>query len=283
VRGGLQYTGTSVSLRMLENSLLNQVNGIINLFQWVAKRISEITSLEEVDVDMLPFKMADDVQQKSLIFQMWSAGAISGNYLGQVNDFDYDDEQRKRLAENLDKALSDAKATAEAATRAQSIQSMLQNAMPPESGMAGPTVPHEQVEQLYGVLGKMKPKDAEGAIQRLSSQNPALARQLQTRMQTDPAVIQGQAQQLAGMDPAARDQAMQEMEQTNPLAAAIMNQVLAQFNVQPVFGQAGQAQQQGGPNAKPGQGGVNGQTPGKGGNEKPLPQGGPPKRANPPI
>jgi hypothetical protein len=243
VRGGLQYSGTSVSLRMLENSLFNQVNGIVRLFRWVAKRISQITGIEHVKIDMKKFKMADDIQAKQLSFNYWQSGVLSGKTLGVLNDFDYAEESRYRIAENLEKAIADAKAQAEAATRGQTIQSLLVNALPPEGNFGFPTIPHEQVESVFEALRPLKPEQAQMAIERIAQQNPDLARQLMRRQATDPQMIAQQAQQMATMPPEQQAQIFAQLEQTNPLMASIMDRMLTQMGLAP---QAGVQQPAGG-------------------------------------
>jgi hypothetical protein len=233
VRGGLQYSGTSVSLRMLENSLFNQVNGIVRLFRWAAQRISQITGIETVKIDMKKFKMADDIQAKQLSFNYWQAGAISGKTLGQLNDFDYAEETRYRLAENLEKAVSEAKAQAEAATRQQMLQSMLLEASPPEGNLGFPTIPHEQLEGIFNALRAMKPADAQRVIEQLGQQNPDLARQLAQRQATDPQLLAQQAQQIAAMPPEQQSQLFGQLEQSNPLLASIMDNMLTQMGLPP--------------------------------------------------
>jgi hypothetical protein len=78
VYGGLQYSGTSFSIRMLSNlfnghraQLLEFINGFL------IPRISEIFSIKPVKVHFTELKLADDVQKKQLMLQLNQANKVS--------------------------------------------------------------------------------------------------------------------------------------------------------------------------------------------------------------
>lgn len=229
VRGGLTYSGSNVSLRMLENSLFNQVSGIVRIFQWIANTIADMCGLKRVKVSMKKFKMTDDIQAKQLQLTLWQLGLISGKTLAQTNDLDYDYEIETRTAENLSRAITDAKAQAEAASNLQALQSILMNAMPPQTTLSEPTIPSAQVDQLFQIFQGMPPNKAKKNMEDLAMQNPELARALQTRMDSDPGIMAGQAQQLAAMPDDQRNIALQEITQNNPVMGALMENMMAHF------------------------------------------------------
>lgn len=229
IRGGLTYSGSNVSLRMLENSLFNQVNGIVRMFQWIVETIAHIAGLKPVNVSMKKFKMADDIQAKQLQLTMYQLGLVSGKTLMQTNDLDYDYEIDTRTSENLARAITDAKAQAQAATNLQAIQSLLMSAMPPQTTLSEPTVPAGQVDQLMDVFQGMKPDKAKKELENLSMQNPELARALQTRLNTDPGMLANTAMGLVRMPNDQRDIAMQEITQNNPYMGAIVENMMRHF------------------------------------------------------
>ena len=78
VYGGLQYSGTSFSIRMLANlfnghrsQLLEFLNGFL------IPRISETFNIKPVKVHFTELKLADDVQKKQLVFQLNQANKVS--------------------------------------------------------------------------------------------------------------------------------------------------------------------------------------------------------------
>lgn len=257
VQGGLQYSGTSVSLRMLENTLLNQVEQLIKCFKWIARRISNISKLEYVDVGLKKFKMADDIQMRQLASQLWQMQVVSGEWLGQINDFDYPEERRKRTQENLTQSVADAKAQAEAANQLMILQSLLQATIPPEMMTTQPSVPPEQVDQVYQALQGVKdPGEQQQYIDRIGQQNPDFARELSTRMSTDTNQIAGQMQMMMAANP---QQAMSQFAQTsaqNPFMGMILSTIARNWGLDQAMG--------GGPTGPGGPGGPGGAGPSQG-------------------
>jgi hypothetical protein len=267
VQGGLQYTGTSVSLRMLENTLLNQTEQLVKCFKWAAHRISEISTLEYVDVSLRSFKMADDIQQRQLASSLWQMQVVSGEWLGQINDFDYLEERRKRTLENLNQSIADAKAQAEAANQMMVLQTMLQQILPPEMFATAPSIPPEQVEQVYTALKGIKdPKQQQEYIDRIGSQNPDFARELQTRAGTDTTQIAGTVQTLMSANPQQAPGVIDQMGQGSPFMTMVMETIARNFGMTAMMGSgAGGAGGAAGP-------------PGGGKTEKPMPDQKPPNR-----
>jgi len=68
--GGLTWTGTSVSLRMLENHFLVYRNTMIKFLNKLFKQIALHLGWPIPEVGMRTFKVADDVQQKQMIMNL---------------------------------------------------------------------------------------------------------------------------------------------------------------------------------------------------------------------
>jgi len=107
IYGGLSATGSSVTLRMLENQLLNYTTQLIDQAQWVTNKCSEFLGWKKIRLDLEPFKLVDDVQQKMALLQ---ANQASGNQLlsttSIANMFGRDiiKERELRKQETLDEA-----------------------------------------------------------------------------------------------------------------------------------------------------------------------------------
>ncbi len=116
--GGLSFSGSNVSLRMLENMFLGYMTDHLHLVNWVIKNIASYMDWETIKVKFKPFKMADDLQRKAYNFQLNQAGKISDTTLLADADFDPDRE------DELVKSETDKRA--EAQEKAQMAQAEIQ-------------------------------------------------------------------------------------------------------------------------------------------------------------
>jgi hypothetical protein len=96
--GGLSYSGSNVSLRMLENMFLGYMTDHLHLVNWVIKNIAAFLEWEPIKVAFKPFKMADDLQRKAYNFQLNQAGKISDTTL--LSDSDFDPDREDKLTKN---------------------------------------------------------------------------------------------------------------------------------------------------------------------------------------
>jgi len=105
VFGGMQYSGSNVSMRMLENMFIGyRTDHHLMLNKFVIKRIAEFMGWPVVKAHMRRFKMADDLQRTAFFFQMNQAMMISKQTMLQEADFDPIVEAERRKGE-LDKEL----------------------------------------------------------------------------------------------------------------------------------------------------------------------------------
>ena len=85
VFGGLTWTGSSVSLRMLENKIHTHRDGIMRFAQFVADAIARITDLPKCKVGMTELRMADDMNRMQLYTQLNAANKLSDeDFLGHL-------------------------------------------------------------------------------------------------------------------------------------------------------------------------------------------------------
>ncbi len=102
VFGGLTWSGSSVSLRVLENHFLTDrelLDEFLNEF--LIPRLQRYFRLPKIKVKMIDFKMADDVQQKQLAMQLNQVGKLSDTTLLGQSGFDFEDELKLRNAEQI--------------------------------------------------------------------------------------------------------------------------------------------------------------------------------------
>jgi len=103
VFGGLSWSGSSVSLRMLENHFLLDRRLMLRFVNWVKDRIRLYLDLPNVKLSFTDFKMADDLQRKQLVIQLNAANKISDHTLLMELGFDYDGEQKAVQRETEDR------------------------------------------------------------------------------------------------------------------------------------------------------------------------------------
>jgi hypothetical protein len=100
VFGGMQYSGSNVSMRMLENMFLGyRVDHENMLNEFVIKRIADFMAWPRVRAHMRRFKMADDLQRTAFYFQLNQAMKLSDQTLLAEADQDPVVEQQRREQE----------------------------------------------------------------------------------------------------------------------------------------------------------------------------------------
>lgn len=101
VYGGLSYTGSSVTLRMLENQLESSVFQLTQLLTWVTDKMGRFLNWEKCKVKLGDFRMIDDVQQKQMIMQMFQMGMVSKTTMAETHGISISEEREKIKQENL--------------------------------------------------------------------------------------------------------------------------------------------------------------------------------------
>lgn len=81
VFGGLSWSGSSISLRMLENHFLVYRRELIKFLNFVSQRIAGFLGITPLEIRMQDFKMADDIQRKELIRSLNAAKLVSDTTL----------------------------------------------------------------------------------------------------------------------------------------------------------------------------------------------------------
>ena len=68
--GGLSFTGSAITLRILENQLMAHTTDLVDLLQWISDKVGRLLGWEQIETSLAPFKFLDDVQQKQLMLQL---------------------------------------------------------------------------------------------------------------------------------------------------------------------------------------------------------------------
>ena len=223
VFGGLSWTGSSVSLRMLENQFLTYRDMHRHFLKhFLIPNVARFMGWSEVSVDMKTFKMADDIQNKQLLISLNQMRKVSDETLLAEFDRSAIDELRtieQELRRNLELSRLDSNykariqgesqtTLAQFQTEAQAIQAKAQVALQKELGQSpgqqqqppggqaaegggrgsedkGGSVNVIQLADAYAQrLSKLSPQQAAPIIERMKQQNPQLAEVVQSRLAT---------------------------------------------------------------------------------------------------
>lgn len=304
VFGGLSWSGSSVSLRTLENHFLMYRRLLLRFVNWVKNRVRLYLGMPDVDIGFTEFKMADDIQRKQIVIQLNAANKISDHTLLTELGFDYDDElrmieketeQRNRIQAATMKAQAEAQGetqiiTAKYQAKAQEAMNEAMGAasggQPGMDGQAQNDVQQQTQEGQSAAQGQQQtpPGQAQqqaapsgqqaavaatdqemaqqAAMQQASQGQAAVAGESGTQaggtgdnvVQMDATKwAQDWANRLSKMEPAQRNQVLNEIRQKMPNMARLIEQYLLQMSP---GGTAGEAAEQ----------------------ARPLPQAAPPRR-----
>lgn len=105
IYGGLNFTGSAITLRMLENQLETYTSELNDLLVWIDNRCSKIMGWTPVEPKLTPFRLIDDAQQKQIMLQLnQGSQIISNTTIAEHNNFDLKKERTRRKQEMLDEA-----------------------------------------------------------------------------------------------------------------------------------------------------------------------------------
>mgnify|MGYP003971091887 CR=1 FL=1 len=125
VSGGIlshnSWSGSSVSLRMLENLFLTDHSQLEKLLQWIGNKLSTGLGWPSCKLGLTEFKMADDMSRMSFMGQLVSGGNLARDTMLQYLDTTYKDEVESMKSEvelegelHLARQLASARAQAQA-------------------------------------------------------------------------------------------------------------------------------------------------------------------------
>ncbi len=101
IKGGLSYTAQGSSLRLLENQLARLSANLEDVLDFVVKKTSVIMDKEPIKISMVPFKIVDDLAEKSAIIQLAMSGQnkISAGTLFELFNLDSVTESKRIMNE----------------------------------------------------------------------------------------------------------------------------------------------------------------------------------------
>jgi hypothetical protein len=276
VFGGLSWSGSSVSLRTLENHFLMYRRLLMRFLNFVKGHLVVHLGLPECELKFTEFKMADDIQRKQLVMQLNAAQKISNKTLLTELGFDFEKEQ-ETIRKEVDKMMelqeiqmkAQAKAQGEAqilsvkyqmqaqeaqAKAQQQMQEEQQQEMTPEQQQQAAMEQQQQGQAPAEQQQQQAPDVQAGGAEREMAQQ-AIAQGMapqQERKKGEPsgkggkvvefdvdAIAKRWATRLMGMEQAQRNSVLADMQTRMPNMAQVVMQYIG---MTPPGGTAGQAQ-----------------------------------------
>lgn len=221
--GGLNFTGSSISLRTLENDFIQNRSQMLDLVLWIKDKIRIWAGLPDLDsVRFADFRMADDIQRNQQLIGLNAQFKVSDQTLLTELGYDYDQEIKKMIEEiYLQNYLQDLRAKAGARTQGEAsviqfnYQQKIQELAAKAQAAAG--------DRMMGALnnGQQQPGQEAGGAQQGGWQS-AMPSPLDPQgeggqLQLDMAgKVQGWARKLTQMDPQQAAQTIQELKSQMP-------------------------------------------------------------------
>jgi hypothetical protein len=219
VYGNMTWSGGNVTLRVLENLLINRLSRLeFFVSEWVVPRMRRFFLLPACEIRHQEFKMADDVQQKRIAMELRATNTVSDKTVLEELGFDpHKEEVRKnkemeqRLADMRKQQIAQAeieaevniiRAKAEAEIRKVQQESMGQPGMegqmpaeqiptevqpaqaPAPQAPARPQAPPPEVleAQVMNFMKSVPPEQQEYQLNVLAQQDPMLARAIRSHL-----------------------------------------------------------------------------------------------------
>lgn len=98
--GGLNYTGSSISLRTLENDFIQNRSQLLDLVMWLKDKMRIWLDLPDIKgIRFADFRMADDVQRNQQLIGLNAQMKVSDQTMLTELGYNWEQEQRKMIEE----------------------------------------------------------------------------------------------------------------------------------------------------------------------------------------
>jgi hypothetical protein len=116
--GGLNWTGSSITLRSLQNDFLHNQTQLLDLVMWMKEKMRIFLRMPDCKkLRFLDFKMADDIQRIQQFIALNASNKISDDTMLTELGLDYEKEQKKMFQElQVKNQMQDLMAKAQAKT-----------------------------------------------------------------------------------------------------------------------------------------------------------------------
>lgn len=227
--GTMQWSGSSVSLRTLENEFLHHRSQALQLVIWIAERLRLYLGIAPPkSIKFTDFKMADDIQKMQLMMNAASQEQIS--WEGVIKEMGKDPEtEREKIMREKEFIMKlrekEAIAQAEAQGKAQNVMNRYAQQAADEQAAAQPTsanlspeneaARNEMAQAMAQKLLGKSPEEQHKAIERVAQKDPDFARRIEEALkgQKTTTLEQSQSQPKPDQMAAANKQIQIDMKQ----------------------------------------------------------------------
>jgi len=194
--GGLSFSGSAITLRMLENQLETYTAQLNAQLEWLVEQTATIMGWSPAKAEFIPFRLIDDAQQKQLILNLNSIKPlVSDGTILDMLDIDINTERDKRQQELLDETRSQL----DTQTKVQALQNdVMQQATQlaqqgPSAGLNyDPRAVLSQAEQLVTQMQGMDPGGQKSFLDQLSQEDPVMYAVVKDRWATQKSMAKQQ-------------------------------------------------------------------------------------------
>lgn len=225
--GGMNYSGSSISLRILENLFIQRKNQLDRLVsEFVVPKMRSYSNLPEVDIHHRDFKMADDAQQKQIALGLRQTNTISDRTTIEELGFEFETEKLRRdreEKERLDNMERQQLRQAEIQGQVLVLNARYQSQAEAEQQRVAER--ESQASQAEGFTGVRADPNAQGAGAQGGQPQPEA--QPGADATGDPVLLDAMADNfLKSQDPLSQQQQLMQIERSNPqFAAAIKSRM----------------------------------------------------------
>ncbi len=227
IYGNMSWSGSSVTLRMLENTFINVIGKLERfLNKFVLERLASWGDLPDIEITHRDFKMADDAQQKQIALSLRQTNTVSDRTVMKELGFDYSTEQKYKREEEEERNSVMGRqmlAQAEAQGRAQVLSAKFEAMANSAREKAAEEEQRDAQIESYDDLTKRKGRtDITKVVEAVA--NPSPGELGGSKLQFSSSMLDMMADNtLKSTPPEMMDDMMQRLGKSNPqLAAAIL-------------------------------------------------------------
>jgi len=188
--GGLSFTGSAITLRMLENQLETYTGYLNRQLNWIIKQTGKVLSLKPLEAKYTPFKLVDDSEQKQLMIQLnQMKPLVSDSTIMSMLDIDLDDERTKRKEETLSEARWNQDIQKELQTMQNNLAMQARQEAQSGTGLAyNPQAVLAKAEEILNTLRMQSEGERRSVMAHLSQEDPVMYAVVKERWETVQAV-----------------------------------------------------------------------------------------------
>jgi hypothetical protein len=174
--GGLSFTGSAITLRMLENQLETYTSHLNEQLSWIISQVATILGWKAAEAHYTSFKLIDDAQQKQSLLNLNAMKPlVSDGTILDLHDIDINKERAKRQQELLDETRFQMETQQKVAKLQNSLAQQATQESQSGTGLAyNPQMVIGQAEQIIQQMQQMDPGSQKSLMAQLSQEDAVM-------------------------------------------------------------------------------------------------------------